>query len=91
MDETANGVREQLVQWFARDIAHTGKSPFEVADAILARFDVVEKPVVTDAELGEYVRCASVWGNCNADRGERFRTYLDEAGLIIVRMEGGHR
>ncbi len=57
----------------------------QIADAILARWDLTEKPVVTDAVLGEYVRCASVWGKGNADRGERFRSYLDEAGLTIVR------
>lgn len=79
-------VREQLA-----NLLLSGKSTQETVYDILARFDVTEKPVVTDAALGEYVRCASVWGNCNADRGERFRTYLDEAGLIIVRMEGGHR
>jgi len=85
MDETANGVREQLVQWFARDIAHTGKSPSEVADAILARFDVVERPVVTDKQLGEYAMKSVKWSAAETDVGERFRTYLTDAGLTIVR------
>ena len=90
MDETANGVREQLVQWFARDVAHTGKSPSEVADAILARFDVTEKPVVTDAELGQMV--AKVHGENSfyhvdiaTKVGERLRNQLERAGLAIVR------
>ena len=85
MDETANGVREQLVQWFARDVAHTGKSPSEVADAILARWDLTEKPVVTDAVLGQYAMHAVRWSAAETDVGERFRTYLTDAGLTIVR------
>jgi hypothetical protein len=84
MDETANGVREQLVQWFARDVAHTGKSPSEVADAILARFEVTAKPVVTDEDLGQLIMTASGFLT-NRRAGERLRTYLAEAGLAIVR------
>lgn len=84
MDETANGVREQLVQWFARDVAHTGKSPSEVADAILARFDVTEKPVVTDLELGVMVAHASRQ-RMLISAGGVMRNELERAGLAIVR------
>lgn len=94
MDETANqmsDVRDELVKWFTRDIAHTGKSPSEVADAILARWDLTEKPVVTDKQLGEYAMKSVKWSAAETDVGERFRTYLDEAGLMIVRTEDGER
>ena len=90
MNETANGVREQLVQWFARDIAHTGKSPSEVADAILARFEVTEKPVVTDLELGVMVVNASRQRTL-ISAGGVMRNELERAGLMFVRAEDGHR
>ena len=86
MDETANGVREQLVQWFARDVAHTGKSPSEVADAILARFDVTEKPVVTAEELGRMMFAAYLGMHSTAeDNGMQLLGQLERAGLMIVR------
>ena len=87
MDETANGVREQLVQWFARDIAHTGKSPSEVADAILARFEVTPKPVVGYLELGMMVseswKLAQEQGTLGL--GREMAGVLERAGLTIVR------
>lgn len=96
MDETANGVREQLVRWFARDIAHTGKSPSEVADAILVRFEVTAKPVVTDAELGRMALESSNWLSldlsCHAameqsfeEVGIQMQERLEAKGLAIVR------
>ena len=92
MDETANGVREQLVQWFARDIAHTGKSPSEVADAILARFDVAEKPVVTAEELGRMMFAAYLGMHSTAeDNGMQLLGQLERAGLTIVRSGEAER
>ena len=86
MDETANGVREQLVQWFARDVAHTGKSPSEVADAILARWDLTEKPVVTAEELGRMMFAAYLGMHSTAeDNGMQLLGQLERAGLTIVR------
>lgn len=92
MDETANGVREQLVQWFARDIAHTGKSPSEVADAILARWDLTEKPVVTAEELGKMLAEAHCGGvGYYAEQGASLREALEAKGLTIVRRAEGAR
>lgn len=61
-----------------------------LADAILERFDVVEKPVVTDRELGQMV--AKIHGdnsfyhaNVAAKVGKRMRDQLEAAGLKIVR------
>lgn len=85
-------VRNGLAQWFARDIMQTGKSPFEVADAILARFDVVEKPVVTAGELGRMAKRAVLDSRgrpeSDCDAGHRMLDQLDAAGLKLVRVDG---
>ena len=102
MDEALSGqdvrtgemseVGAQLFWLIEREFGWITQSAIErIVDLVEARFEVTPKPVVTDAVLGEYVRCASVWSNCNAcnaDRGQWFRSYLDEAGLMIVRTEG---
>lgn len=95
MDETANqmsDVRDELVKWFTRDVAHTGRSPAEVADAILARFEVTEKPVVTDRELGVMVADAHCGGvGYFEEQGASLREALAAKGLTIVRREEGTR
>lgn len=78
-------VRAQLVRTMGPRLPETWDSGV-LADAILARFDVVEKPVVTDEELGQFVRTASEFLT-NSGAGGRLRTYLAEAGLTIVRIE----
>lgn len=86
MDETANqmrDVRERLRRAFERGGWTTGTD--ELVDIVLARFDVVERPVVTDKQLGEYAMKSVKWSAAETDVGERFRTYLTDAGLTIVR------
>ena len=59
-----------------------------VADAILERFDVTPKPVISDADLGVFVRHAwrdETW--VVAENGKQLRLMLEEAGLQIVRVD----
>ena len=64
----------------------------QVADVILARFDVGEKPVVTAEELGRMVAEARKEGRpFAADQGKAMFRQLEALGLRIVRAEDGHR
>lgn len=91
MDETANqmrDVRERLIETL--DGLDYLLPLNQIVDAILARFDVTEKPVVTDAELGQMV--VKVHGENSfyhvdiaTKVGERLRNQLERAGLAIVR------
>lgn len=83
MDETPNDVRAHLRSAFERKGWQVGSD--ELADIVLARFEVTPKPVVTDKQLGEYAMKSVKWSAAEADVGERFRTYLTDAGLTIVR------
>lgn len=59
-----------------------------LADAILERFDVVEKPVVTDEALGVMTRNAyrdETW--LVSESGRQLRLELEAAGLRIVKVE----
>lgn len=87
MDERANqmrDVREELVKWLQAERVLKSRS-HELADAILARFDVTEKPVVTGAELGDMVQRAHWPGEHPARQGGRMRDQLEAKGLTIVR------
>ena len=68
----------------------------QLADAILARFAVTPKPVVSDEDLGKMVHYAysrSVVGDQGSFglRGRCLQKRLTEAGLIIVRTEEARR
>ena len=84
-------VRAQLT----RLLLDEGVSTYDpVADAILERFDVIPKPVVTDEALGRLIRTAlgaSWYENVarNVSVGADVREELLAAGLAIVRIEGG--
>jgi hypothetical protein len=71
---------------------HHGASSVRIADAILERFDVTPKPVVTDDQLGRLVCFAHMGalpgsGGANYVRGGRMREVLEQHGLKIVRVE----
>lgn len=100
MCETANqmsDVREELADVMQRAYTDaTNGSPFSgaikypIADAILARFDVTEKPVVTAEVLGAMVNEAALCCGPGVDAvaGQRLLNRLQVAGLVIVRAEG---
>ena len=61
-------------------------------DAILKRFEVTPKPVVTDDQLGRLVCFAHMGsmpgsGGANYVRGGRMREVLEQHGLKIVRVD----
>ncbi len=102
MDETRDGVRQQLravIQETAerRHAELEAASSTDFADAILARWDLTEKPVVTAEELGRMARNASHKGSLvrvesrNDMIGLHLLAQLREAGLRIVRAEDGRR
>lgn len=91
-----NDVRDELSSVIERaiDVHVTAHEPWGdcLADAILARFEVTPKPVVTVEQLGDLV--SDAYGNSNLldrHRGERMLEFLAEAGLTIVRTEDGER
>lgn len=95
MDETANqmrDVRAQLRRAFERGGWTTGTD--ELVDIVLARFDVVERPVVTAKELGSiamgvvYATPARPRENHAEQTGKEMLARLNAAGLTIVRVEG---
>ena len=101
MDETANqmsDVREELADVMQRaytdatnGLPFSGAIKYPVADAILARFEVTPKPVVTAEELGQMVAEARKEGRpFAADQGKAMFRQLEAAGLMIVRTDG-HR
>ena len=110
MDETANqmsDVRERLINALGDMRAHVlaQRSSIELADAILARFDVTEKPVVTADELGRMVIGAyqgptfdmtMIPAYSARSAGQRMFDQLAQHGLAIVRADvwvpadGGH-
>lgn len=99
MDETANqmsDVRERLINALGDMRAHVlaQRSSIELADAILARFDVTEKPVVTADELGRMVIGAyqgpgfyrtMIPAYSARFAGQRMFDQLAQHGLAIVR------
>ena len=81
-------VREQLIETLkAMDYLLPDQ---QVADAILARFEVTPKPVVTAEELGQMMARVIAFGR-DAPRfdeaGHRMLDQLERAGLTIVRIE----
>lgn len=85
-------VREQLVACV--DAAGAKAYPLnqrgaatEVADAIMERFEVTPKPVVTDFDLGVMVGKAYVDMADYARAGASMREKLEAKGLKIVRVE----
>lgn len=77
-------VREQLAK-VTSTVWH--KTPFDMADAILERFEVTPKPPISDAGLGQYAVTAVGGTYSHRAAGGKLRTYLLEAGLKIVRIE----
>lgn len=60
----------------------------ELADAILERFDVIPKPVVSESKLGFMVKQAYQDPAWNMDYvGSRMLDQLDAANLMIVRSD----
>lgn len=85
-------VREQLIQAIDRKrpaLFLTTKE--DVVDAILERFEVTAKPVVTVEELGRMVERAWLVGDGFEGRGAQMLNLLEAAGLTIVRIEEGAR
>lgn len=86
-------VREQLINALGDMRAHVlaQRSSIELADAILARFEVTEKPVVTAEELGRMAKWSahdgSLVGLSDRDRtiGVGLASRLAAVGLTIVR------
>ena len=80
-------VREQLTEIWSNWVdQETG--PQWLADAILERFDVVEKPVVTDEALGKMCMSAACITGGDADYvGMRLAERLADAGLRIVKVD----
>lgn len=81
-------VRAELRRAFERGGWTTGTD--ELVDIVLARFDVVEKPVVTAEQMGRMVNYAAngVASSADADwKGRRMLEELEAAGLTIVRIE----
>ena len=91
MCETRGGVRQQLravIQETAerRHAELEAASSSDFADAILARFEVTEKPVVTAEELGRMMFAAYLGMHSTAeDNGMQLLGQLERAGLTIVR------
>lgn len=91
-------VGAQLFWLIEREFGWITQSVIErIVDLVEARFEVTEKPVVTAEELGRMARNASHKGSLvgaesrNDMVGLHLLAQLREAGLMIVRMEGGHR
>lgn len=59
------------------------------ADAILERFDVTPKPVISDEDLGRIVDRAASHCEGPAEGGKNLRFYLEQRGMEIVRKEAG--
>ena len=85
-------VREQLTEIWSNWVdQETG--PQWLADAILERFDVVEKPVVTDEALGGIVQGLGLgidgwqYQRFQPEVGRRLLKALEAAGLRIVKVE----
>ena len=57
----------------------------QVADAILARFEVTPRPAISDQRLGEMASMACHVGDGPERWGVRFRAQLQAEGLTIVR------
>lgn len=87
MDETANqmsDVRERLIETL--DGLDCLLPVNQIVDAIMARFDVAEKPVVTAEELGRMMFAAYLGMHSTAeDNGMQLLGQLERAGLTIVR------
>jgi hypothetical protein len=80
-------VRDQLAEHLNRLSTVDAGAGEITADAILERFDVIEKPVVTSDELGRMLIHAFMWGDDTAIRGQRMLDLLTVAGLRIVKAD----
>lgn len=61
-----------------------------IADAILARWDLVPKPVVTPEQVGRMVKSTMGFESLDYEyRGQRMLDELEAAGLQIVKVEQG--
>ena len=89
MNEMRDGVRETLECVIER--LRNGADSIEIADAILARFDVTPKPAIGALDLGLMVAAVvqADDGFSYLQAGRRMLDQLDAAGLKIVRDGAG--
>jgi hypothetical protein len=83
-----SAVRDELWRVLStppNNMTHAGA--WSKADAILERFDVTPKPVVTEQELGLWCEVSFVGEVDRASVGKKFLGELKRAGLVIVRLD----
>ncbi len=81
-------VREEIARAVKATYPWTGKACDDIADVILARWDLTEKPVISDEELGRMVqRCYPSPTYTRDWSGQTFRELLADKGLRIVKVD----